>query len=139
MEVGSSSLLTPTKQDNLSGHSACEVVIVYIAILKFTYIYALIELNIDKIIELCKKFHVRRLWVFGSILTNRFNDKSDVDLCVDFDKSKVDLFDYADNFFDFQYALEDILGRKIDITEDSAVRNRYFRQELDETHKLIYG
>lgn len=99
----------------------------------------LIELNIDKIIELCKKFHVRKLWVFGSILTNRFNDKSDVDLCVDFDKSKVDLFDYADNFFDFQYALEDLLGRRIDITEDSAVRNRYFRQELDETRKLIYG
>ena len=38
VEVGSSSLLTPTKQDNLSDHSACEVVIVYITILKFTHI-----------------------------------------------------------------------------------------------------
>lgn len=99
----------------------------------------LVEINIQKIIEICKRFHVRKLWVFGSILTNRFSDNSDVDLCVDFDKSQIDVFDYADNFFDFQYALEDLLGRKIDITEDTAVRNPFFRRELNQTRRLIYG
>ncbi len=99
----------------------------------------LIEINIRKIIDICKRFHVSKLWVFGSILTNRFNDKSDVDLCVDFDKSRIDIFDYADNFFDFQYALEEIFGRKVDITEDGAVKNPYFRQELNKTRRLIYG
>lgn len=99
----------------------------------------IIELNLHKIIEICKRFHVRKLWVFGSILTPRFSDSSDVDLCVDFEKEKIQLFDYADNFFDFQFALEDLLGRKIDITEDSAVRNPYFREELNETRQLIYG
>lgn len=99
----------------------------------------LIEINIRKIIDICKRFHVRKLWVFGSILTNRFNDKSDVDLCVDFDKSRINIFDYADNFFDFQYALEEIFGRKVDITEDGAVKNPYFRQELNKTRRLIYG
>lgn len=99
----------------------------------------LIELNNDKIIELCKKFHVRKLWVFGSILTNRFNDKSDVDLCVDFDWDNISLMDAADNFFDFQYALEDLFDRKVDLTDDSAVRNRYFREELNEKRRLIYG
>lgn len=39
----------------------------------------LIEMNIDKIIALCKKYKVMKLWVFGSILTSRFNDDSDVD------------------------------------------------------------
>ncbi|MBD5228907.1 MAG: nucleotidyltransferase [Bacteroidales bacterium] len=99
----------------------------------------LVEINIRKIIDICRRFHVRKLWVFGSILTNRFNESSDVDLCVDFDKSSIDLSDYADNFFDFQYALEDLFGRKVDITEDSAVRNPYFRQELNQTRRLIYG
>lgn len=98
-----------------------------------------IELNLQKIIELCQRFHVRKLWVFGSILTPRFNKDSDVDLCVDFEKDKINLLGYADNFFDFQYALEDLFGRKVDITEDSAVRNPYFRAELNETRKLIYG
>lgn len=99
----------------------------------------LIELNIDRIIELCKKFHVRRLWVFGSILTPRFNDKSDVDFCVDFDWDSISLMDAADNFFDFQYALEDVFGRKVDLTDDSSVRNPYFREELNEKRRLIYG
>lgn len=99
----------------------------------------IIETNIHKIIDLCRRFHVRRLWVFGSILTPRFSDQSDIDLCVDFDRNKIELYDYANNFFGFLYALEELLGRKIDITEDSAVRNPYFREELNETRKLIYG
>lgn len=99
----------------------------------------IVEMNMHKIMDICRRFHVRRLWVFGSILTNRFNSRSDVDLCVDFDKDKIGIFDYADNFFDFQYALEDVFGRKVDITEDSAVQNPYFRQELNATRRLIYG
>ena len=99
----------------------------------------IIETNIHKIIDLCRRFHVRRLWVFGSILTPRFSDQSDIDLCVDFYRNQIELSDYANNFFGFLYALEELLGRKIDITEDSAVRNPYFREELNETRKLIYG
>ena len=59
----------------------------------------LIEMNIDKIIALCRKYKVAKLWVFGSILTPRFDDESDVDLLVDFDEQHIDLLDYADNFF----------------------------------------
>ncbi len=99
----------------------------------------LIELNLEKIIEICKRFHVKKLWVFGSILTPRFNKNSDVDFCVDFDWDNIPLLESADNFFDFQDALECLLNRKIDITDDSAVKNPYFREELNETRKLIYG
>lgn len=99
----------------------------------------LIELHLDKIIELCKRFHVRKLWVFGSILTPRFNESSDVDFCVDFDWDNIPLLDSADNFFDFQFALEDLLKRNIDLTDDSSVRNRFFREELNQTRRLIYG
>ena len=99
----------------------------------------LIEVHINKIIEICRRFHVRKLWVFGSILTPRFNSSSDVDFCVDFDWDNIPLLDSANNFFGFQEALESLLNRKIDITDDSAVRNPYFRAELNETRKLIYG
>ena len=71
----------------------------------------LIELNMDKIIALCKKYKVSKLFVFGSILTNRFNKESDVDFIVNFDKAQVT--DYFSNFFDLKYALEDILGREL--------------------------
>ncbi len=99
----------------------------------------LIELNMEQIAALCKKYKVSKLFAFGSILTDKFNSESDVDLLVDFDRSKIDLLDYADNFFGFQFALESLFNRKVDITEDSVVKNPYFRKELDETKKLIYG
>ena len=47
----------------------------------------LVENNIQMIINLCKKYKVNKLFVFGSILTNRFNETSDIDMVVDFDKS----------------------------------------------------
>ena len=59
----------------------------------------LIELNLQQIFALCRKYKVAKLWVFGSILTPRFDDESDVDLLVDFDEQHIDLLDYADNFF----------------------------------------
>lgn len=51
----------------------------------------LIEMNIDRIVALCKKYRVAKLWVFGSILTPRFNDDSDVDFSVDFDSETINL------------------------------------------------
>lgn len=99
----------------------------------------LIELNIQKITELCKRFHVRKLWVFGSILTSRFSSNSDVDFCVDYEWDKIPLMESANNFFGLMYALEDLLKRKIDLTDDSAVSNPYFREGLNETRQLIYS
>lgn len=99
----------------------------------------LIELNIQKIIDVCKRYHVRKLWVFGSILTDRFSKDSDVDFCVDFDWTKIPLLESSNNFFGFIDALEKLLQRKVDLTDDSAVKNPYFREELNQTRQLIYG
>lgn len=99
----------------------------------------LIELNMDKIISLCKKYKVAKLWVFGSILTPRFNADSDIDFIVEFDRERLELLDYADNFFDFVYSMESVVGRKIDMVVDSAIRNPYFRKELDNTRHLLWS
>lgn len=97
----------------------------------------LIELNIHKIFELCRRHKVKQLFVFGSILTDRFNDQSDVDLAVVFEPISHE--DYADNYFDLYHAFESLFNRAIDLVEYDAVKNRFFKQELDETKQLIYG
>ena len=70
---------------------------------------------------------MRKLWVIGSILTNRFNDNSDIDLCVDFDRENIPLMASVGNFFDFQYALESLLGRKFGLTDDSRSHSEYIK------------
>jgi len=97
----------------------------------------IIEKNIDKIRELCKKHKVANLFVFGSVLTDRFNKDSDIDFIVDF--KDVDLYDYADNYFDFKFSLEDMFKREIDLLEDKAVRNPYLRKTIDSSKQLVYG
>lgn len=101
----------------------------------------LIERNIQKIFDLCRKYRVKTLYVFGSILTNRFNDDSDVDFSVDFDRDAInrDKLDWAILFFDFMHEMECLLGRKVDIVFDSNITNNCFKRELDSTKLRIYG
>ena len=94
-------------------------------------------MNIDRIIALCKKYKVAKLWVFGSILTPRFNDQSDIDFSVVFHYDQIqDLFI---PFFDFIEELQLVLGRKVDLVDETAIKNPYFRSELNNTKRLIYG
>lgn len=73
----------------------------------------LIERNKQNIYKLCKIYKVDKLFVFGSILTDSFSIKSDIDMVVDF--SEVDMLDYADNYFDFKDSLENLFSRKVDL------------------------
>lgn len=101
----------------------------------------LIENNLQRISELCKKYRVRRLFVFGSILTDSFNDDSDVDFSVDFDRESINAekIDWANLFFGFIEELQNVLKRKVDIVFEDYINNQYFRNELDRTKLLIYG
>lgn len=99
----------------------------------------IIESNRLAIEALCRKYRVLKLWVFGSILTNRFHKESDIDFLVVFDRTKIALLDMADNFFDFIYELESLLGRRIDLTDYTAITNRYFKEEVDQTKQLVWS
>lgn len=99
----------------------------------------LIEINIDKIIALCEKYKVDKLWVFGSILTDRFNDNSDVDFSVKFNKENMSILDYADNYLDFIEELKAVLLRNVDMITEDSLTNPYFIKELNATKQLVYG
>lgn len=87
--------------------------------------------------SLCLRNKVRTLYVFGSVLTNRFADKSDIDLVVDIDSN--DPCDYADNYFNLKFALQDLLRHPIDLLENKAIKNPYIRKNIDLSKTLIYA
>lgn len=94
--------------------------------------------NIDKIRALCERYKVKSMYVFGSVLNNRFNDDSDIDLLFSF-KSDIDFNNYSNNFFDLWDNLKSLLGRNVDLVDERTIRNPYFKEEVEETKKLIYG
>ena len=100
------------------------------------YFMNIIERNIDQIIRSCRLHKVRELYIFGSVLTDKFNDESDIDFLVEF--NLVDIQEYFNNYMDFKEKLEAILKRPIDLVENQAVRNPIFRKVLDREKKLVY-
>ncbi len=96
----------------------------------------IVERNIDLLIELCKKHKVSELYIFGSILTDKFNDKSDIDFVVQF--GEIDITEYFDNYMDFKEKLEVLLDRQVDLLENQAIRNPIFRKVIDRDKKLVY-
>jgi len=47
--------------------------------------------------------------------------------------------DYADNYFDLKFSLQDIFNRSVDLLEERALKNPYFKEELNQTKELVYG
>lgn len=95
------------------------------------------EPEIEQIKLLCQQNKVKSLFAFGSVTREDFNDSSDIDLVVDFDEK--DPFKYTDLYFNLKSRLEFILKRQVDLLEERAIRNRLFRQELENTKVRIYG
>jgi uncharacterized protein len=92
----------------------------------------------EGITGLCERFHVRRLAAFGSAVTGGFQPTtSDYDFSVEFER--VPSLRSADQYFGLKEAMELLLGRSVDLVVDRAVRNRFFRQELDETSVEVYA
>ncbi len=86
--------------------------------------------------SLCATHKVKRLYAFGSVITERFNEESDIDLVVEFDP--MDVESYADNYFDLKFSLQDIFKRPIDLLEEKALKNPYFKEAIYSNRRLVY-
>ena len=95
------------------------------------------ELKGKEFETLCKKNKVKSLFVFGSVIREDFNENSDIDLVVDFDES--DPFKYTDLYFNLKNKLENLYKRQVDLIEERAIKNRFFKKELDNTKIKLYG
>ena len=84
-----------------------------------------IEIPKDKIAAFCRKHHIRKLALFGSVLRDDFRPDSDVDVLVEFEPSHIPGL----AFFSMEEELSKILGRKVDLNTPKFL-SRYFRQEI---------
>ena len=87
-------------------------------------------------ISICKAHKVKELFAFGSVITDHFNDESDLDLLVDVDEE--DPLICGDLLLSFWDEMEKYSGRKVDLLTPNSLRNPYLKEEIDRTKKLIY-
>jgi len=98
---------------------------------------SLIDKHRKALIDLCQKYHVKRLDVFGSAASGDFDQSSDIDFLVEFDSTVTQR--RFDNYFDLQRALRQLFGRPIDLVEPGGLRNPYFIRRVNQTRREVYA
>lgn len=94
-----------------------------------------IEPDAKQISEFCRKHHIRRLSLFGSILRDDFRPDSDVDVLVEFE------LEHLPTLFEIvamERELSTIFGRKVDLRTAEDL-SRYFRQDVVREAKPLYA
>lgn len=99
--------------------------------------HQIIKDHIEEIISACEHHNVKKLFAFGSVCTDRFNDQSDIDLLISF--NEMDFADKADHYFELADELEVIFKRSVDLTTDQSLSNPYFIETVNQTKTHIYG
>lgn len=98
-----------------------------------------IEGHRKELSALCRRFHVRRLDLFGSAVRADFDpERSDLDFLVEFDRAYANATSLK-AYFDFKRALEHLFGRPVDLVEPGALRNPYLRASIDASRESVFA
>ena len=97
---------------------------------------SVVQDNLESIQHILHKHNVKRAFVFGSACTENFNDDSDIDIIVAFQKRYFD--NYVDNFLSLESELSKLLQRDVDIVPEETIQNPYFIQAISQTKTPIY-
>lgn len=97
----------------------------------------LLRQHVRELRALCRRYAVRRLGAFGSVLRDDFDPKrSDIDLAVEFGRSK--RHGPADQYFRFKESLERLLARKVDLVELRAMPASRLKQSIERSQVPLY-
>jgi predicted nucleotidyltransferase len=93
-----------------------------------------IRIDEELLAELCRRWHIEKLWLFGSVLRPDFRPDSDVDVLVLFEEGRTPGL----AFITLTDELEQLLGRPVDLLTEPSVRNPFRRREIFSTRRLVY-
>lgn len=109
------------------------------------FMQQLIELNKEAIKKLCVEHHIKKLYAFGSVVTDNFTPESDVDLLYEMDYAGFDFNNIDQNpydpflvYFDLKEKLEALLSKKVDLIPNQVFKNHYFNEAVTRTKTPIY-
>lgn len=100
----------------------------------------LVHDKLDELIQLCRRFHVARLELFGSAAADDDGfdpEKSDLDFLVEF--GPLEPGENSQCYFGLLFALEDMFVRDVDLVMTRAIRNRYFLEGVNRNRVLLYA
>ncbi len=99
---------------------------------------ALVEREREQLTELCRRFRVQRLELFGSAADGKFDpENSDLDFLVEF--LPLQPGEHFDAYFGLLEALEKLFQRSVDLVMTGAIKNPYFLKSVNRRRVLVYA
>lgn len=92
--------------------------------------------TLSQMTRVLEKYPVRTADLFGSVLTESFNTDSDIDILIDFDRTKE--HNWFSIYFDLKFELEALLKREVDLVVKKNFQNPYFADEINKNKVNFY-
>ena len=100
-------------------------------------LHKILENKIDMLIKLCQAYNIKRLYVYGSIVTEHFNiETSDLDFIVE--TESLPPLEKGEVLMNFWISLEKLFSRKVDLLTEQSIKNPFLKKSIEETKQLIY-
>lgn len=97
----------------------------------------ILEKKREDLKAICRSLKVKRLYAFGSVVSEKFSKDSDIDFLFSF-ADNLTVEEYTNNYFSLHYRLREIFHREIDLVTERTLSNPYFIESINETKELIY-
>lgn len=100
---------------------------------------SIVEEQLPAIVELCRRYRVAKLEVFGSAAEDAaFSERSDIDFLVEFQRGQ-DMGPWLAHYFDLKREIEKLLKRNVDLVMEGALKNPWFIREVNRTRRVLYA
>lgn len=100
-------------------------------------IHHTVQAKMPQVVSILQKHRVKRAYAFGTVCTDAYNDKSDIDILVAFDMDEP-FEGYSENFWKMEDALSQLLSRNVELIPEHTLKNPYVIHELEKNKVEIF-
>lgn len=101
-------------------------------------VHPVLQAQLPSIEQLFKAHRIKSAYAFGSIVSDKFTDDSDIDLLIDFE-DEVKVLERGEIWWKLHDALRNVFNREVDLVIEDTLKNPYFIEDVNEKKQLIYA
>ena len=101
-------------------------------------VHPVFQAKLPLVAKLFKEHKIKSAYAFGSVVSDTFNDESDIDLLINFEEG-LEPLEKGEIWWNLHDTLRDIFNTEIDLLIENSLKNPYFIEEINEKKQLIYA
>ncbi len=101
-------------------------------------LHPVLQSQLPVLVKLLKNHKIKSAYAFGSVVSDKFNDDSDIDLLINFEDS-VGALELGEKWWALHDALKETFNRNIDLLIETSLKNPYLIEDINEKKQLIYA